>query len=168
MVDLIQTAENSSSQSIKKAAFHYFLANRYKQKNTNLGITVTLFTSVVGTTIFASLASKSSILSIQIITGVLSVIASALSAFQIFFKFSESSTQHKTAATAYESISRKFDLFVAMYSDKEQKITQADKIKDLQSINSDLNKIDEVAPTIPNSAMKKFDKGDFYFVLNRS
>jgi hypothetical protein len=90
---------------------HYLLATRLRRRNLWLGIPAVVVSAVVGTSLFASLASETNDLppELRLSIGGLSVAAAALSAMQTFLRFAERSERHVQAGDWYASIKRKID-----------------------------------------------------------
>lgn len=65
---------------------HYNARDRYRRRHTRLGVAVVVITSIMGTSVFASL-SENALLGARIITGVLVVVAAVLAGLQTFFNF---------------------------------------------------------------------------------
>jgi hypothetical protein len=70
-----------------------------------LGVPVVILTSLVGTSVFASLLDlgKSQV-AVAIVTAVLSVLAAVLAAVQTFFNFASSAQAHAKASNRFQSI----------------------------------------------------------------
>jgi hypothetical protein len=149
-MNILETAENYRRFAQRKCNAHYILAVKNKNNHTWLGMFVTLFSSIVGTAIFASITNQSANLVIQIVTGFLSVMSAVLSAFLTFFRFSEISQQHKSAASAYESIRHSLDIFLLANSGTDNSELKQTALKELEEISMKLDKIADIAPTVPN------------------
>src|SRR3954465_14441285 len=77
---------------------HYMLAHRLRRRNLGLGIPAVVFSTVVGTSLFASLTQEHVNISVRIIIGCVSVLAAVAAALQTFLRFAERAAQHVTAA----------------------------------------------------------------------
>lgn len=84
-------------------AAHYASADRLRVLNYVVGVPATIFSSVVGTALFAGL-EKNSPQTIAI--GSVSIAAAVLAALQTFLRFSERASQHATAGDWYSAIRR--------------------------------------------------------------
>ena len=156
MVTILEQAESYRRFAQRKSNAHYLLAEKNKHKHIWLGVFVTLFSTIVGTTIFATITKTTTTdKTIQIVTGLLSVTAAVLSAFQTFFRFSEISHQHKNAATSYEAVRRKLDIFLLSNSSLSNSGLKQTSLKDIEEIAVQLNKIAETAPTLPDKIWDK-------------
>src|SRR2546425_13074944 len=96
--NLLRKAEEYRFYAQKISNAHYAMAESAKARHNKLGIPVTVATTVVGTTIFATLTSPTQSLWLQILAGLLSLAAAVLAALQTFFNYSEVAVQHKSAA----------------------------------------------------------------------
>src|SRR3954467_14778038 len=68
---------------------HYMLAHRLRRRNLGLGIPAVVFSTVVGTSLFASLTQEHVNISVRIIIGCVSVLAAVAAALQTFLRFAE-------------------------------------------------------------------------------
>ncbi|HXS55636.1 MAG TPA: SLATT domain-containing protein [Hanamia sp.] len=169
MITILEQAESYRRFAQRKSNAHYLLAEKNKHKHTWLGVFVTLFSTIVGTTIFATITKTNTDKTIQIATGLLSVTAAVLSAFQTFFRFSEISQQHKNAATLYEAVRHKLDIFLLGNSGLSNSDVKQTSLKDIEQIAVQLNKISETAPTIPDKIWDKIkNKINMTPIIDRS
>ncbi|MDQ4130721.1 MAG: SLATT domain-containing protein [Actinomycetota bacterium] len=66
-------------------AAHYTLASRTRKRNVLIGVPTVLFSSVVGTSLFATLTRENVNKTLRIVIGLVSFAAAALAALQTFF-----------------------------------------------------------------------------------
>jgi hypothetical protein len=151
--DIITQANVYLTLAKTKANSHYKMSETASRKNLALGIFVTLFSSVVGTTIFAAISQGSVEPWIQFITGFMSIIAAVLAAFQTFFHFNEISQQNKNAATSYNKIRNLLDLFLLTYLPTSEQRENA--LTELKSIVGELQKVEDSSPSVPDSVFDK-------------
>lgn len=76
-----------------------------------LGIPVVITSTVVGTTVFATLGQQPQI-AISIVVGLLSVAAAILSSLQTFLSYSASAERHKIASVKYGMLRRELEQFI--------------------------------------------------------
>jgi hypothetical protein len=88
---------------------HYRIASRLRTYNVWLGLPVVIFTTAVGTSLFASLNEDRPSVLVRAIVGGISVLAAILAAVQTFFNFSARADRHVLAADWYASIRRKIE-----------------------------------------------------------
>lgn len=155
MDDIIAEAKALMIQVKRKAYCHFLMAESAGRKNLTLGIFVTLFSSIVGTTIFTAMAEKDTgprphdtQLWIQIATGLMSLAAAVLAGFQTFFHFNENAQVNKNAATNYEKVGRHLDIFLLTYLPDTGKRTEG--LAEYKLIMDELQKVKESSPTVPN------------------
>jgi hypothetical protein len=147
MDDILSKAEQFQNLSIKKAIAHYAAAELYSRRHLRLGVPVTIATSMVATSIFATLSQDAQIRWLSVATGVLSIGAAVLSGLQTFLRYSDLSGEHRRAAVAYESVRRALDLFNLGYKQSDDRVAA---LKRLGKISSKLDAIAEAAPTLPD------------------
>ena len=85
---------------------HYLLAHRLRRRNLGLGIPAVVFSSIVGTSLFATLTRENVNTSLRILIGCISVLAAVAAALQTFLRFAERASAHVTAADWYAAIRR--------------------------------------------------------------
>jgi len=124
---------------------HKLASTHYEKINKALGILVVITTTLVGTTLFATLESSQNT-SVQITIGLLSITSAILSALQTFLNFSELAGKHKIAATKYGELRREFDIMIISSSKKEQDFEEF-----LKNFRLKWNQIDLESPTIPKN-----------------
>ena len=88
---------------------HYTAARALGQRHVWLGICAVALGAIVGGTVFASLSKESS-LELKIATGLLSILATVLTALQTFLKDQESSEKHKTAGARLAHLKHMIEL----------------------------------------------------------
>ncbi len=92
---------------------HYEMADRLGRRASWFGLPVILITVVVGTSSFASIAEGAVSTSAKIAVGLLSVLATILSALQTFFKFSERAEKHRRCGAQYGAVERELEATIA-------------------------------------------------------
>ena len=122
-----------------------------------LGLLVTIFSVVVGTSIFASLNSSDS-RAILIIVGIVSVAATVLSAIHSFLNYGERTERHQSAGIKYGVLRRRIDEDLVT-------ITKEDQLeKEINEIRKELDKLEQEAPVVPQ---KYIDKARALITLNQ-
>jgi len=129
------------------------MAENAGKKNVQLGIFVTLFSSVVGTAIFAAIAKGDADSWIHYATGFMSMTAAVLSAFQTFFHYTDVSQQNKVAAVKYGKIVSLLDIFLLTFLPESGK--RAEALAEFKSISEEFQKVKEDSPTVPDSVYNK-------------
>jgi len=111
-----------------------------------LGAPVTVATSVVATSIFATLGQEKSNIVIMAVTGSLSIAAAVLSGLQTFLRYSDQASEHRRTGVSYESVRRALDLFALEF---RLSTDRAAALKALGDVAAKLDAIAEAEPTVP-------------------
>ena len=132
---------------------HLEEARSFSKSHQTLGVGVIVFSTLVGTSVFATLETDVT-LWIQIIVGMVSVCAAVLAALQTFLRYSERAEKHQTAAANYGKIRREIDQKLVMKMDHKEEI----KEEDISSLREQYNFISQNAPNISLQTWDKVDK----------
>lgn len=122
---------------------HYRVASRLRQYNVWLGLPVVIFTTAVGTSLFATLNEKELPLWLRITVGAVSLIAAILAGIQTFLSFAKRADQHAVAADWYASIRRKIE----QQANTPRK-GRSDPKKFLDEVRKDMNTVGSQFPEI--------------------
>jgi hypothetical protein len=122
---------------------HYRVASRLRQYNVWLGLPVVIFTTAVGTSLFATLNQPKLPMWLRISVGTISVIAAILAGIQTFLSFAKRADQHAVAADWYASIRRKIE----QQANTPRK-GRSDPKKFLDEIRKDMNTVGSQFPEI--------------------
>ena len=133
---------------IRSAAF-------MNRKNRALGISVVILSTIVGTSVFATLDSSPEVW-VKILVGILSVAAAVFAGLQTFLNYSEKEEMHKQASQKYGSLRRELEeLLVFPNGDKNSS-------KDyLKNIRATWDKIDSESPSLSQKLYDKIAKDIF-------
>src|SRR5919197_2648456 len=95
---------------------HYKLASGLRRKNLMLGIPVVICSSVVGTSLFATLTDPKAAIppTFKIAIGSISLVAAILAALQTFLRFGERAEKHVVAADWYAAVRRDIDQLLVL------------------------------------------------------
>jgi hypothetical protein len=131
---------------------HRLMGDRLRRRYLLLGIPVVVFTTLVGTSAFASI-SKAQGNSIQgldvdpdvvlVLVGTISVLAAVLSSLQTFLRYATRAEGHRIAALRYETLRR--DMATTLALPREAR-GQADR--DLDSVRQRMDRYAKESPTI--------------------
>ena len=135
--------------SLAKCQVHYDMAEKYKNIHRMFGAFVVIITTLVGTSIFASLSGSTN-QSIQVTAAVLSVAAVVLAALQTFLGFADLQVQHKTAGVGYAQARRDLELLVLKYPNGKG-LAKSPEVAELEMIKKLLDDLDRASPTISNN-----------------
>lgn len=163
IIDVIQKADflNVKINALKLS--HYYQSHRAKTRNQIMGIIATTISAIVGTTIFISLSKTSKNNDdgtyIKFITGFLSVFAAVVTALQTFLNFPDTASKHKAAASDFESISNKIEIYLLNYrpfSYESNSTIRKNAIDDLAKITELFEKASSTAPIVPDAIYNKY------------
>jgi hypothetical protein len=153
--DIRKTGTNYLEYSIRMANAHYSASELFGRRNRAFGIPVTVITSLVATSIFATLSRDDSGRWMTIGTGFLSILAAVLSSLQTFLRFSELSAAHKSAAVLYDKARSDLELFFLEFgAGGDRKVA----IKRLEEIKKSMDATSGTSPTIPDSVYDATNK----------
>ena len=145
-----QLAQDWGRRAVAAQHAHYYLAAGLKKRNLALGIPVVIFTTVVGTSLFASMASTASESAsksfpgwARALIGSISILAAVLAAIQTFLRFAERAERHAQAADWYASIRREIEELLALPPNR-----RGDPRKVLDGLRKELNKAGQIYPEI--------------------
>ena len=91
---------------------HYDSAHICQRNHFLLGIPMVILSTIVGTSVFATLAKEATAES-KIIIGTLSVLAAIFAALQTFLRFSERAERHRLAGAEFSSLNKELELILA-------------------------------------------------------
>ena len=131
---------------------HYETARKFDARHLWLGLPAIAFSTIVGTTVFASL-SKNTDVGLQILAGLLSVSAAVLTALQTFLKYSELSEKHRAAGAKFANLKHRIELLSSMPPAAPDELKQQ-----LTMIEDRWSKVREESPTIPTRIWEKIEK----------
>ena len=120
---------------------HYVLATRLRRHNLWLGIPVVIFSTVVGTSVFATISEERVATELSVVVGLISVAAAVLAALQTFLRFPERAEKHVTAADWYAALRRDIDQALALPATKPQDA--------LDRFRKEMSKVGQSSPEIP-------------------
>jgi len=93
-------------------AGHFAMADRLTRDNFRLGIPVVILSTIIGTSVFATLGESVG-LPLRITVGLLSVAAAVLASLQTFLRLGERSEKHRVAAALYSALRRDIESLLA-------------------------------------------------------
>ena len=111
VIDLLRDWQARARRSSEE---HYALATSLARSNIRFGIPVVALTTLVGTTVFASLQRSDVNTGFRIAVGMISVLAAVLASLQTFLRFGERAEKHRAAAERWASIRREIDTRLAL------------------------------------------------------
>jgi hypothetical protein len=121
---------------------YYIMADRFRRWNYLLGIPVVVFSSIVGTTIFASLKDDVGI-PVRVTVGSISILAAVLASLQTFLRFAESASLHAGGGAWYSAIRRDIESTLALPRE-----LRGDPKVCVDSIRKEMNKVAQKSPEL--------------------
>lgn len=115
-----------------------------------LGIPAVILSTFVGTSIFASLGETLAP-SLQILVGIISVLAATLSAVQTFLGFSERAAKHHAIASRYGSARRRIEEMLAVSGESISP-------EQISNLRKEIDSIAEEAPDVPDQIWERTQK----------
>lgn len=155
MQEILETAQRYRNTAAIIGRAHYIAWENAAKWNNWLGIPVIVTTSIVGTTIFATINEEPEV-GWKIAAGLISLLAAVLSALQTSLKFSENAEKYRAAGAGYAAMRKKLDLFRLHYSENANADRQS-ALNELESIIEELNKLAKESPSIKD---KNYDKAE--------
>jgi hypothetical protein len=134
---------------------HFDAAMRFGKRNVQLGLPAIIFSTFVGTSVFASLNNEHIHEWLKIAVGLISVVAAVLTALQTFLGFSERAEKHRTTAVRYGAVGRQIEQFL-------QTGTSAHETTDdlVDHIREHLNRLAEESPVLPPDIVRAAKLGE--------
>ena len=132
---------------------HYEAGRRYDRLHLLLGIPAIIISAIVGTAVFASLATDKHNPVVTILVGLLSVAAAVLASLQTFLKYSELAERHKLAGARFADLKHKIEL-IAVFQPAD-----VDALKSqLAEVEGRWETVREESPNIPAKVWKRIEK----------
>jgi hypothetical protein len=124
---------------------HYTLASRLRRNTLWLGIPAVLLSSIVGTSLFATLTEPSTEIPkwLRIGVGITSLFAAVFAALQTFLRFGERAERHVTAADWYAAVRRDVDQLLALSPEERGKAKDC-----FDRIRKEMSKVGQQSPEI--------------------
>ena len=133
--------------------YHYKAAELADAKRKLLGVPAVVLSSIVATSIFATISFNPDTVW-RIVAGSVGILAAAASALQIFFKYDELAERHRRAGAEYGSLRRRLDLFLARFGVSDTN-REAEALTELEAIRVRLTELAENMPPVPRRAYKR-------------
>jgi hypothetical protein len=122
---------------------HIKSIGHFERLNLWLGIPVVLLTTLVGTSVFATLQQDASV-SIKIAAGVASVLAAILSGLQTFLRYAEQAERHRGCGPKYGALRKEIEQKLALPPRNEEQMEQY-----VDSVRIRWEKLSEDSPPVP-------------------
>jgi hypothetical protein len=141
--DLERLLEDWRTRAWAAQIGHYRVASRLRTYNLWLGLPVVIFTTAVGTSLFATLNEDRLDTWLRVVVGGISLLAAIFAGIQTFLNFAQRADQHVVAADWYASIRRKIEQQV--YTPRNGR---TDPRRFLNEVRQDMNNVGSQSPEI--------------------
>ena len=142
VLDLLRSTHDAAAVSQDA---HYTLATRLVKYNIWFGVPVVALSTLVGTSVFATL-QKDVRTSLRIIVGFVSVLAAVLASLQTFLRFQERAEKHRAAAEHWSQIRRETKQMLALHP--EYLAERSDPKTYLDSLREKMDRVSAQSPEI--------------------
>ena len=137
---------------------HRRMAGQMWHRYLALGIPVVVLTTIVGTSVFASLTTNesgdpSTSVQVRVIVGTVSLLAAVLSSLQTFLRYSVRSEGHRVAAMRYEALRRDMTKTLALPPG-----SRGDAVRELDSVRQRLDRYAKESPTIGEHLWRQLEE----------
>jgi hypothetical protein len=126
---------------------------RLRRGSLLLGVPVVVLTTVVGTSVFASLQNGHVPSGLRIFIGSISILAAVLSSLQTFLRFGMRAEGHRIAAFRYETLRRDMTQVLAL-----PRGSRPDAVHQLDSVRQRLDRYAKESPTIDERRWAKLER----------
>jgi hypothetical protein len=118
------------------AKAHCQASVRDERNNLWLGVPVVVLTTIVGTSVFATLQKQPHV-AIQILIGLTSLLAAVLASLQTFLQFSQRSVKHREAAVKFEALQKQLEQLTVFPIEDEEQL--GEKLAEFRTLYQDLS-----------------------------
>ena len=129
---------------------YYLEAERYKRWHFWLGIPAVIFSTVVGTAVFATLENQAVAISARVIIALVSIAAAVLAGLQTFLRLSETAAAHAQAGDWYAAIKRDIEQLQALRAQE-----RGDAKSCTDALRKEINKVGQKSPELRESLWTK-------------
>jgi hypothetical protein len=129
---------------------HRQMSGRMQRRYLLLGLPVVVLTTIVGTSVFASLQDAKVSISVRVIVGSISIIAAVFSSLQTFLRYSTRGEGHRIAAIRYETLRRDMAKTLALPA-----TARPDPSNELDSVRTRMDRYAKESPMIGERQWEK-------------
>ncbi len=131
---------------------HYEAARYFSKRHFWIGMPAVLLSTVVGTTVFASISEQPEKV-YQISVGLISIAAACLTAMQTFLKYSEESEKHRLAGARFSNLKHEIEMTSTFLLEKDSELKEH-----LAKIEEKWSSYREENPSIPDRIWKNYNE----------
>ncbi|HEX7344701.1 MAG TPA: SLATT domain-containing protein [bacterium] len=165
MEDIIARAKEYSRSAGRTGLAHYFVAIESGRRNAILVVASVALSAAVGTSVFSEFAKEWPKL-----TGMVALIAAALTAVQASWKLGDQCEKHRVSGTRYEALRRQVDMLELIVAGKD--IARGAGLLKLDELGGELSKLAAESLTLPSrlydKAKRTFDKNHPEKILDKN
>jgi biopolymer transport protein ExbB/TolQ len=135
---------------------HYESARIYDRRHFFIGVPSIILSTIVGTTVFASLkeiSTQSDLVWPTIIVGLLSISSAVLASLQTFLDYKGLAERHKLSGARFADLKHKLEIVATFASGDDSDL----KLR-LTEIEQQWEKIREESPNVPTRLWRKIEK----------
>lgn len=135
---------------------HYESARKFRGLHLKIGIPAIALSTLVGTSIFASLGiatGENWFFLIKIATGLLSVSAAVLMGLQTFLKYAEQAEKHRTSGARFAHLKQEIELLATLPPSSDEELS-----KSLKAIEAKWTQYREASPNFTQKIWSKIEK----------
>jgi hypothetical protein len=144
---IAQLLENWHQRVYAAQAAHYAAAGRFRLLNYLVGVPAIIFSSIVGTVIFADLLKGGNQ---TLAVASISIAAAVLGGLQTFLRFPERASQHATAADWYSAIRRDIEETLHIPAQSRGNAKEC-----IDGIRKEMNRVAQEAPELTVSLWRR-------------
>ena len=133
-------------------AGHRIMAERMRRRYLMLGVPIIVLTTVVGTSVFASLQHATVPTAVRVAVGSISILAAVMSSLQTFLRYGMRSEGHRIGAIRYETLRRDVSELLAL-----PRQSRPDPVRQLDSVRQRLDRYAKESPTIDERLWAKLE-----------
>jgi SMODS and SLOG-associating 2TM effector domain family 4 len=149
---VIELLRDWANRAAASSETHYAVAGRLSSRNVQFGVPVVALTSLVGTSVFATLQHNVQ-LGIRVGVGAASVLAAVLASLQTFLRFAERAEKHRAAAESWAAVRREIAEMVALHP--TYLASRGDPKQYLDDVRRRMDEISAQSPEMGDSAWTK-------------
>ena len=162
MNDLYQKALDYREYAAIKSNAYYATANHHRRNHMRLGVIATIVSALVGTALFAGLATRFNVDGKQpfaapsgwavfafLIVAALSIASPILTGLQTFLKYAEQAEKDRSTAVGYDNLRQRLDLFMLRLNGTPE-ADRPTALKELTEIVDEFHSISQNSGIIPD------------------
>ena len=157
--DVEHLYESWHRRSAAAEAGHRAMSERMRRRYLMLGVPIVVLTTIVGTSVFASLQDENVSTPLRVVVGSISILAAVMSSLQAFLRYGMRSEGHRIATIRYETLRRDMSEMLAI-----PRGSRPDAVRELDSVRQ---RLDRYAKESPNVDERLWSKLEQQFHLSR-